>query len=103
MKNKIITLACNLSSAELQKHKETIIADFKNKIIKREETQNGVLFKFNLSDEILDLINEFIKTEKECCPFFIFNLNIKSEEKIILLELTGEKNVKDFIYSEFEM
>lgn len=43
---------------------------------------------------------EFIKTERECCDFFIFGLSVSGDKIQIWLELTGAAGAKDFITAE---
>lgn len=98
--NKSTALSCKLTSPELQKRKETVLASLKSKVIEKKELQNGFAFKFTGTDEMLDELNEFIKTERECCSFFIFNLSISGDKSEAWLELTGAEGVKDFVSSE---
>jgi hypothetical protein len=49
---------------------------------------------------MLDELTEFIKTERECCDFFVFNLSISGDKSEAWLELTGEEGAKNFIESE---
>ncbi len=49
---------------------------------------------------MVDELTEFIKTERECCDFFTFNLAISGDKREAWLELTGTDGVKEFINSE---
>lgn len=95
-------LACKLTAPELQKRKATIVASLKNKAIEKKELPNGFAFKFPGTDEMLDELTEFIKTERECCDFFTFNLSVSGDKSEVWLELTGVEGTKDFITSELE-
>ncbi|PBQ33927.1 hypothetical protein CNR22_19775 [Sphingobacteriaceae bacterium] len=94
-------MACKLTSPELRKRKETVLAELRKAVIERKELVNGYAFKFNCSDQMLDKLNEFIKSERQCCDFFTFNVLTSGEE--VWLELTGEEGVKDFIKTELEL
>ncbi len=96
-------LACKLTSLELRQRKSTVIASLKVKALERVETKNGFKYRFNGDDDTIDQLTEFIKTERQCCPFFIFNLSISDEKGMLWLEVTGAQNVKDFIRSEMEL
>jgi hypothetical protein len=48
---------------------------------------------------MIDELVEFIKTERACCDFFIFNLSISSKSEA-WLEITGPRGAKDFIKTE---
>ena len=93
-------LTCKLTSPELQKRKETVLASLKAKVIEKKELDNGYAFKFSGSDQMVDELTEFIKTERECCDFFTFNLSISGDKSEAWLELTGVEGAKDFVTQE---
>jgi len=95
-------LTCKLTTRELQQRKKTVVAELKNVLLEKIELENGFSYKFNGSDEMLDILNSFIKTERLCCDFFVFNLKISSHDSFAWLELTGPEGVKKFIKCEIE-
>ncbi len=95
-------LTCKLSTPELQQRKKTVIAELKSMVIEKNETKDGIRYKFEGSDKILDRLNEFIKTERLCCDFFVFTLTAASDSKYTWLELSGPEGVKDFIKYEID-
>lgn len=99
-KNKTNELSCKLTTPELQKRKETVIASLKEQILEKKELKDGFAFKFSGTDEILDELTEFIKTERMCCDFFTFGLSVSGDKSEAWLELTGVDGAKDFITSE---
>lgn len=101
MKNET-KFCCNLTTPEFQKRKENVIDRLKDKLIEKKELSNGYAYRFPGTDEMLDELLEFIKTERKCCEFFNFKLLINDETKFAWLELTGEEGVKEFIKSEFQ-
>lgn len=96
-------LSCKLTTSELQKRRETVIASIKSQLVEKKELENGYAFKFPGSDKMVDELTEFIKTERECCDFFTFNLSISGDKSTAWLELTGVEGVKDFISEELGM
>lgn len=96
-------MTCKLTSPELHKRKETVLADLRKQVIEKKELDNGYAFKFKGSDAMIDQLNEFIKTERQCCDFFTFHLSIAGDQSEVWLELTGAKGVKDFIKTELEL
>ena len=100
--NSTIDLMCGLSSPELQQRKETVIASLQKQILETKELENGYAFKFSGSDKVVDELTEFIKTERECCGFFVFGLSISGDKSEAWLELTGPEGAKDFIADELE-
>lgn len=95
-------LSCKLTTPELQQRKKTVIAELKNKVLEKTETDKGFKYKFDGSDKMLDLLNSFIKTERLCCSFFVFNLTASSDNSFAWLELSGPEGTKDFIKHEIE-
>jgi hypothetical protein len=93
-------LSCKLTTTELQQRKKTVIAELRNLVIEKIETENGFKYKFDGSDNVLDKLTEFIKTERLCCDFFVFNLTTSSDAKFTWLELSGPEGTKDFIKTE---
>ncbi len=100
MRKETVSVTCKLTTPELQGRKKTVIAEVKKLVVKRVETTNGVRYSFNDSDNTIDLLTNFIKTERLCCSFFEFNLVVGQSEGIVTLELTGPMGAKDFIKSE---
>ncbi|SFW26921.1 hypothetical protein SAMN02927921_00865 [Sinomicrobium oceani] len=96
-------ISCKLTTPELRRRKATAIAKLKKLVIERQEMPNGFRYKFAGSDQTLDLINDFIKTERLCCDFFSFHLTVSKQVYPILLELSGPKGAKGFIENEIEL
>jgi hypothetical protein len=95
-------LSCKLTTPELQQRKKTVIAELKNQVLEKVETDRGFKYKFEGSDKMLDLLNSFIKTERLCCDFFVFTLTASSDTKYSWLELSGPEGTKDFIKHEID-
>ncbi|HYG04265.1 MAG TPA: hypothetical protein VD927_17580 [Chryseosolibacter sp.] len=94
-------LSCKLSTPALQLRKATVIAKLRTVLSGKAELSNGFAYTFRGSDEILDQLNEFIKTERICCDFFSFQLSIEGEKAI--LTLTGPEGVKEFLTNEIAL
>lgn len=97
------TFKCKLTTAEFQERKATVIAELKGMMTKKKELKEGYAYKFAGSDEVVAKLNEFIKTEKECCDFLSFNLVVSKDKSSAWLEITGAEGVKDFIKTEIKM
>ena len=102
MENKQNVLTCSLSTPQLQKRKQTVSASLKENVLRREELSNGYAYQFRGTDEVLDEILIFIKTERQCCTFFEFNLSVHREGSV-WLELRGPNGAKKFIDAEVGM
>lgn len=102
-KSKETTFQCKLTTPELRERKATVIAELKKMMIKKKELKDGYAYKFSGSDEVVAKLTEFVKTESECCDFFKFKIDVKSDKSEAWLHITGEKGVKEFIKTEIEM
>lgn len=91
-------LTCKLTTPELQHRKATVIAELKSLITKKQELTNGYEYTFNSTDQNLDKLVEFIKTERMCCDFFKFQLLI--EDDAAILKITGPEGAKEFLEKE---
>ena len=91
-------LTCKLTTPELQKRKATVIAELKALILHKKDLSNGYRYEFEGTDDNLDRLNTFIKTERMCCDFFAFQLTV--EESKALLSITGPEGAKEFLKQE---
>lgn len=101
--NQKTRFTCKLTSPELQQRKATVIASLKAKVISKKELKNGFIYQFVGSNEVVDELISFIKTERECCDFFVFNLSISGDKSEARLEISGPKGAKEFIKSELAL
>ena len=101
-KSKTTTFVCKLTSAEFRERKATVVASLKKQVIEKKELKNGFAYKFSGTDSMVDEITNFIKTERQCCGFFSFNMTISGDDEM-WLEITGPKGAKDVIINELEL
>lgn len=95
-------MTCKLTSPELRKRKEEVIAQLKRQVREKKELPDGFAFRFDGTDEILDSLTAFIKSERMCCDFFHFKLLV-SNDHTAWLEISGPEGAKEFIKTELEM
>ena len=96
-------VACKLTTPELRKRKEEVIAVLKSKVLEKVELKDGYRYTFEGSDAMMDSLVEFIKTERQCCNFFTFNLTVSDDESSLWLSLTGPDGAKEFIKAELDL
>lgn len=94
-------ITCKLTTPELQQRKATVIANLKALVLERKELQDGYSYQFEGSDQNLDRLIEFIKTERVCCDFFTFKLTI--EDHVAILVITGPNGTKEFLKEEVNL
>ncbi len=103
METNEIKISCKLTTPELRQRKATVIASLKKLVVEKQEAPDGFRYRFNGSDDVLDLLNDFIKTERLCCDFFTFRDTAGNEEFPTWLELSGPEGAKEFITNEIEL
>ena len=101
--NKNATLICKLTSKELIERRLTVIAGLKKQIVSKKEMPDGFAYRFSGSDCIVDELCSFVKTERLCCDFFIFNLSISGDKSEAWLEIKGPKGAKEVITKELQL
>jgi len=91
--------SCKLTSTELRKRKQEVLAVIKKHVLATQNLPNSYRYKFSGTDEMIDTLTAFIKTERRCCDFFSFKIAVSSGP-FIWLEISGPAGVKEFIKTE---
>ncbi len=92
---------CNmmaLTSAEqasYQQLAQTLFASIQEK----KELRDGYAFRLQ-PDKLVD-VAQWISFERQCCPFFDFELEVPKDGGPVWLRITGAKGIKEFIRAEF--
>lgn len=92
-------LSCTLLPAELQDRLDFLKKEVFSKVEKKEVLNDGMIFYFPDSQENTKMVMDFIAFERQCCPFFKFDLSILPFEKGIALKISGSRAVKEFLES----
>ena len=87
-------IACSLSADELRERTEENTTLFRHA---RDvlELPDGYLFTFP-ADRARQAM-DFILAERDCCPFFTFELTLPSPHQVILLGVRGREGVKEVV------
>jgi hypothetical protein len=94
--------SCKLTTAELEKRKTDVLSVIKSKVLDKKELSNGYSFKFENTDEMIDMLTDFIKSERQCCDFFNFSIHVNNDGNL-WFDLTGPKDAKEIISSELAL
>jgi hypothetical protein len=95
------SFTCKLTTPELQKRKETILKDLQSKVLEKQSIKDGFRFRFRADDESLQMLFDFVKTERLCCDFFNFSISVPGNPlENAWLEISGPAGVSDFIEAE---
>ena len=96
-----IPIACNLTEpGQMQQRQSEILGMFKA-VEQVEELVDGYAFRFAPDGQLASQLLSFILSERECCPFFTFELVFEPAEGPIYLRLRGPEGVKDFVKEAF--
>lgn len=90
-------LACELSDEEQIERRERLSATVFERIEDIEEHETGYSVTFPGTAGALNEVLSFIATERECCPFLRFELDVAPNDGPITLRMTGPSDVKDLI------
>ena len=80
--------------------KEAITRDLFAYVDRVEELPDGFGFRFPAADPWAAKALEFIEVEKECCPFFTFELAFEPDDGPLWLRLRGSATIKEFVRAD---
>jgi len=58
-------------------------------------------FAFRLSPDLLETAARWVRSERRCCPFFSFRLDLAPDGGPLWLRITGPEGAKAFMRAEF--
>ncbi len=93
-------LLCNLTESQMTLRKDSVLNTLKILILEKQELENGYAFRFPGTDQMMDSLTTFIKSERKCCTFFVFGLFASSNMDELWLKLSGPEGTKEFIDKE---
>lgn len=91
--------ACNMSGLTAGQRKDLSAAihhliDAKPRV---SELPNGYRLAFEHAGELYGYAATWIQYERICCPFFKFSLSLEENDGPMVVQLMGDKGVKEFI------
>lgn len=89
-------IVCTFSGEELAQRKEELMNDVFSRVNKVKELASGYVFSFKYDEHFILKLTEYIITENECCPFFQFDIRLKSKNDV-LLKMSGPQEAKEMI------
>jgi len=95
--------ACNINGipSEKRAHYRQLVEALLQAITERRELSDGYSFRVDNEHLTTDQLVEWVNLERQCCPFFGFEILWEPENGPVWLQLTGSQGVKDFIRDEF--
>ena len=89
------TLVCRLTGPELAERKAALQKEVFSKVQRVEEVSDGYLFHFPDDNDLLFKIMDYMLAEKQCCPFFNYDLGIKANGAGATLKVSGTPEAKE--------
>jgi hypothetical protein len=93
-------IACKLLGREFAERKEAITRDLFAYAERVDELPDGFAYQFPSGDPWPAKVLEFVEAERQCCPFFTFEIVFESSNGPLWLRLRGSEEVKAFIQTE---
>jgi hypothetical protein len=94
-------LACRLTAPDLARRLDDIRTGLLAKVARVEAIEEGYRLAFPNTDEIADALIDFVRFERQCCPFVDFGVRLPPEPRPITLDLRGPEPVQEFIRAAF--
>jgi hypothetical protein len=92
-------IACNLNSEAQAERQRVVTEKLFSDVLETEELTDGYAYRFSGEQEILEQVTAFVLFERQCCPFFTFELIFEPEQGPVTLKLRGPEGTKEFLGS----
>jgi len=91
-------LVCNLSALTPTERARSLelLRELRAATVERVELPDGYAFRYAAAAS-LARIGEWIALERQCCPFFHFQLDVAGDTDAVWLRLTGPAGIKSFL------
>ncbi len=95
-----IPLACLLTGEDFAARSE-VVQPLMASNLQVQELEDGYAFQFPGEPEWIQRVVSFIAEERECCPFFTFELHYEPDLGPIWLRLRGSAEIKAILRDEW--
>jgi hypothetical protein len=94
---------CNLKALNTKERARHVLLtlEIERARVETIELANGFAFRFRDGTVSLTDLAEWVSAERECCPFFDFEIELQGNNGPLWLKLRGKDGVKAFMQSEF--
>ena len=94
-------ISCRLTTPELAARLEEIRAGLLSRVESVARTDAGYRLRLPNTDEIAASVLDFVRFERQCCPFLDFQVTIPAQPRPIDIDLGGDGEVLAFIRAAF--
>jgi hypothetical protein len=92
-----IPVACKLDLETMAERRQEVQERLFAHQLSREELPEGYAFRFPGDPEIMRHLAEFVLYERQCCPFFTFEVIFEADQGPATLRLLGPEGTKEFL------
>lgn len=96
-------LACDLTAiddAHRPRHTNHVTYLFGEGLLERQDLPDGYAFRYAAGD--YRTVVDFVESERLCCPFFNFTIEVTSENGPLWLRITGRPGAKELLQPSLE-
>jgi hypothetical protein len=95
LKKSETTIACNITDPKERKARKKATAELFAHASNVKELEDG--YRMNFDSAHVELIVDYIEAERECCPFFAFQLSFPPSNAALQLDITGPPLAKEML------
>ena len=92
-----IPIACTLNPAEMAARREGLLPGLAARAQERASLADGFRWRFAPSREVLEAIARVIDAERQCCPFFRFDMTVQAGGGPVWLAVTGPSGTRELL------
>jgi hypothetical protein len=92
-----IPIACSLTTPKLRAREQIVQREFVAGVQETRELADGYALRFPGDALWLATLAELIRFERECCPFFTFELHCEPQHGPLWLHMRGPEGAKEFV------
>ena len=97
---KVLPIACKLTDGQQQRRREELSRELFSGREGTRELDDGYEFVFAGGADWAEKLVRFVVSERECCPFFTFELIFEPAGGPISLRVRGPEGVREFMREE---
>lgn len=90
-------IACNLDPETQAERQQEFTDRLFQHVHSIEELGDGYAYRFPGDDEIVAELTRYVLVERDCCPFFTFDLRFEPDQGPVTLRLRGPEGTKEFL------
>lgn len=94
--------ACKLTDKEQVKRSQRLRKELFSKVREVRELEDGYALKLPGEKEMVDKVYEHSMIERECCPFFEFEITMTPDHGPVWLKFKGGQKIKEMLNADME-